>query len=129
MRFRPLTTGTLPTYLSLIFIWSWGPSLASVKSSMKPSSLRILAMASLVREAGTMTSSWRARLALRMRVSMSAMGSEMFICLPARLGHARQLAHEGVLAEADAAQRETAHEPARTAADHAAVVPADRELG
>ena len=36
---------------------------------MKPSSFRIRAIASLVREAGTSISSWRARLPLRMRVS------------------------------------------------------------
>ena len=46
---------------------------------MKPSSLRIRAISRLVREAGTTTSAWRARDALRMRVSMSAIGSEMFI--------------------------------------------------
>ena len=46
---------------------------------MKPSSLRMRAIASFVRYAGIETSSWRARLALRMRVSMSAMGSEMFM--------------------------------------------------
>src|SRR5215212_9687799 len=60
---------------------------------------------------------------------MSAIGSETFMrVLPARLGDARQLALEGALAEADAAQREAAHEPARTTADDAAVVAADAEL-
>ena len=46
---------------------------------MKPSALRIRAISRLVREAGTTTSVWRARDALRIRVSMSAIGSEMFI--------------------------------------------------
>src|SRR5262245_15754470 len=104
-----------------------GPSWNSEKSSMKPSSLRILAMASLVREAGTSTSSCRAWLALRMRVSMSAMGSEMFMGLPARLGHARQLAQQGPLPEADAAQREPAHIATRPTAHGAPVVAPDVE--
>ena len=46
---------------------------------MKPSSLRMRAISRFVREAGTMTSVWRARDALRTRVSMSAIGSETFI--------------------------------------------------
>src|SRR5512141_58495 len=89
---------------------------------MKPSSLRIWAMARLVREAGTRISEWRARLPLRMRVSMSAIGSEMFIGLPTRLGHAGQLAHQRALSEADAAQAEAAHVAARAAAHEAPVV-------
>src|SRR4051794_10601220 len=89
---------------------------------MKPSSRRISAIASFVREAGMRTSVWRARLPLRMRVSMSAMGSDTFICLPARLRHAGQLAEQRALAEADAAQRETTHVAARAAAHEAAVV-------
>src|SRR4029078_4519947 len=96
---------------------------------MKPSALRMRAISRLVREAGTITSVWRAREALRTRVSMSAMGSEMFMQdLPARLGDARKLALEGALAEADAAQVEAAHERTRPAADDAAVVSPDAEL-
>src|SRR4051794_17716156 len=98
------------------------PSLTSSKLSMKPSSRRISAIARFVREAGMLTSLWRARLPLRMRVSMSAIGSEMFIGLPARLRHAGQLAQQCALTEADAAQGETAHVAARTAAYEAAVV-------
>ena len=45
---------------------------------MKPSALRMRAISRFVREAGTTTSVWRAREALRTRVSMSAIGSEMF---------------------------------------------------
>src|SRR5512146_696401 len=45
--------------------------------------------------------------------------------LPARLRDARQLALEGALPEADAAQVEAAHEAPRPAADHAAVVGPD----
>src|SRR3990172_953486 len=118
----PLITGTLPTYFNRSLSCAWGPSTASSKPSMKPSSERIWAMARLVRDAGNRTSEWRARLPLRMRVSMSAMGSEMFIWLPARLGHAGQLAHQRALAAADAAQPEAAHVGARTAAHEAPVV-------
>src|SRR5437016_2751186 len=50
-------------------------SSSSRKFLMKPSSLRSSAMRTLSREAGMSTFSCSARLALRMRVSMSAMGS------------------------------------------------------
>src|SRR3972149_6114529 len=130
MRFRPETTGALPpTYLSVMRSVGCPPSWASITSSMKPSSLRMRAIWRFVREAGTTTSVWRARLALRMRVSMSAIGSETFMCLPARLRHARQLTQQGALPEADAAEGETAHEGGRAAADGAAGGAADRELG
>src|ERR1700693_1868670 len=96
---------------------------------MKPSATRIRAISRLVRDAGTTTSVWRAREAFRTRVSMSAIGSEMFIVsLPARLGDARQLAQERTLPEADAAQREPSDEGSRPAAHGAAVVAADLEL-
>src|SRR5215211_4378481 len=96
---------------------------------MKPSSLRIRAISRLVREAGMTTSVWRARDAFRTRVSMSAIGSEMFTSdLPARLGDAGQLACQGALPEADSAQREAADEGAWAPADDAAVVAADAEL-
>ena len=93
---------------------------------MKPSSLRMRAISRLVREAGTTTSVWRARDALRTRVSMSAIGSETFIFLPARLRDAGQLADERALAEADAAEREAAHVGARPAAHRAPVIRLDR---
>src|SRR5688572_30277920 len=121
-RLRPLMTGTLPTYLSWRRRKSVGPSRVSSKASMKPSSRRISAMARFVLDAGTRTSVWRARLPLRIRVSMSATGSDTFIRLPARLGHAGQLAQQCALAEADTAQGEAAHVAPRTAADVAAVV-------
>src|SRR6266498_2085857 len=130
MRLRPDTTGALPsTYLRVSRrVWP-GPACSSATSAMKPSSLRMRAISRLVRDAGTTTSVWRAREALRTRVSMSAIGSEMFMRdLPARLGDARQLALEGALPEADSAQREAAHERTRPAADCAAVVSPDAEL-
>src|SRR3954454_13772455 len=114
-------TGTLPTYLSVILSSGCTLSLTSSNVSMKPSSRRISAIARLVREAGTMTSVWRARVPLRMRVSMSAIGSDMLFGLPARLGHAWQLAHQRALAEADAAQAEATHVAARAAAHEASV--------
>src|SRR6266496_1088020 len=80
-------------------------------------------------EAGRTTSVWRARLALRRRVSMSAIGSVTFIASPARLRHARDLAKERPLAEADAAQPKATDEGARAAAHEAAVVCADGEAG
>src|SRR5512142_482353 len=90
---------------------------------MKPSSSRIRAISRLVREAGTTTSACRAREALRMRVSMSAIGSETFIAfLPARLGDAGQLAEQRSLAEADSAETEPPHESAWATTDVAAVV-------
>src|SRR6185436_14911036 len=92
------------------------------------SSTRILAIWRFVRDAGTTTSVWRAREAFRTRVSMSAMGSEMFIGLPARLRDAGQLAQQGALPEADPAQGEPPHVGARAPAHEAAGVAANLEL-
>src|SRR4029079_16019885 len=126
MRLRPETTGTFPsTYFRVRRRTVPAPSCSSCTSAMKPSSLRMRAISRFVRDAGTSTSVWRAREALRTRVSMSAIGSEIFMDLPARLGDARQLTHEGSLPEADAAEVEATHERARPAADDAAVVAAD----
>ena len=52
---------------------------------MKPSSRRIRAISTRIRETGTVTFSWRAPAALRTRVSMSATGS---FAAPAPLGRA-----------------------------------------
>src|SRR5690242_14049933 len=95
---------------------------------MKPSAFRMRAISRFVREAGTTTSRCRAREAFRTRVSMSAIGSDIFIGLPARIRDGRELALEGPLPEADAAEREAPHERPRAAADDAAVVSADLEL-
>src|SRR6476659_1183827 len=124
MRLRPETTGTLPsTYFRVRRRTVPAPSCSSVAWAMKPSSLRMRASSRLGRDAGTTTSVWRARDALRTRVSMSAIGSEMFIgFLPARLGDARQLAQERTLPEADAAQREPSHVGPRPTAHRAAVI-------
>src|SRR3954449_5675718 len=107
-----------------------GPSCSSWTSAMKPSSLRMRAISRLVRDAGTTTSVCRAREAFLTRVSMSAIGSEMFIGpLPARLRDAGQLAEERSLPEADPTQREPADEAPRPATDGAAVVRLHRVLG
>src|SRR5512132_1999519 len=127
IRFSPDTTGTLPsTYLRVRRRTSVGPSCSSRTPAMKPSSTRIRAISRFVRDAGTTTSVWRAREAFRTRVSMSAIGSEMFIwVLPARLRDARQLAQQGALPEADPAQGEPAHVGARAPAHEAPAVAAN----
>src|SRR4051812_37284509 len=131
MRLRPETTGTLPsTYLRVRCRTVAGPSCSSRTSAMKPSSLRMRAISRFVRDAGTTTSVWRARDALRTRVSMSAIGSEMFIgVLPARLRDARQLAQERSLPEADATEREPTHEGTRPPTHETTVVGLHRVLG
>src|SRR6476620_2916048 len=131
IRLRPDTTGTFPsTYLRVMRSTVVGPSRSSLTAAMKPSSWRMRAISRFVRDAGTTTSVWRARDAFRTRVSMSAIGSEMFIgVLPTRLRDARQLAQERTLPEADATEREPTHEGTRAPAHEAAVVAADLVLG
>src|SRR5215210_4691785 len=121
-RLSPLITGTLPTYLSCRRRNARGPSWCSSNDSMKPSSWRMWAIARLVLDAGTRISVWRARLPFRIRVSMSATGSDTFMGLPARLRHAGQLAQQCALTEADSAQPKAAHVAPRPTTDVAAVV-------
>src|SRR5258708_2781946 len=101
------------------------------KSSMKPSSLSRRAISTFILEAGTATVRWLAAFALRTRVSMSAMVSLVMsvLRLPGRLLDAGHLPDAGVVAEADAAHAELAHEGARPAADAAAMVLLHLELG
>src|SRR5438128_1505751 len=75
---------------------------------MNPSSLRTWAMAFLRPLAGISTTDRSMRLALRMRVNMSAMGSVImaYVSSPARLLDARNQAIAGHLAEADPADTE-----------------------
>src|SRR5664279_4181255 len=107
-------------------------------------------------EAGTSTFGWRACIALRTRVSMSAMGSLVIfllpeppgraidrgpsprpqhlapgshISLPTGLRHAGYLAIQGELPEAQAAYAELAQEPARAPAAPAAVTMPALQLG
>src|SRR5512135_967626 len=90
------------------------------KFLMNPSSLRISAMRSLSFDDGMSTFSCSARLALRMRVRKSAIGS-LSMGLPARL--------ERELAEADPAGLELPQIAPRAATDLAAGVGARLELG
>src|SRR5690348_1057380 len=75
------------------------------------------------REAGTSTLAWRAINALRTRVSMSAMGSNVIspASLPARLRHTRDLAGEREFPETNPAERKLAQKSARTPAIFAAI--------
>src|SRR6266542_7045911 len=98
---------------------------------MKPSSLRSSLIFTFSFEDGMSTFSCSARLALRMRVRRSAIGSLIDMVarpLPARLDHARHLALQGELPEADPAQLELPEKPARPAAQLAAAVDARLEL-
>src|SRR3984893_16256905 len=86
---------------------------------IKPSSFSTRAISILSLDAGNSTRACRALAALRMRVSMSEMGS---VCiLPTRLDHAGNLAAQRVTAETDAAHLELANVAARPPADAAAV--------
>src|SRR5581483_5333764 len=92
------------------------------------------AMSALSRDAGMSTRVCLAVTALRIRVSMSAMGSviselsTLNVQLPAALGHAGHVSLERELAEAQAAQRELAHVGARAPAQVAAVAKTDLVL-
>src|SRR5260370_37166256 len=87
-------------------------------------------------EAGTSTLGWRADIALRMRVSISAIGSDVVMLrtpvilpLPARLNHAGDFSGEGEVPETNPAQTKLAQKAARPAAAEAAVTGAGLELG
>src|SRR6266446_2629924 len=98
---------------------------------MKPSSFRISASRTLSLEDGMSTFSCSARLALRMRVRRSAMGSLIDMeprPLPARLDHTRHLALEGELPEADPAELELPQVTARSTAQPAARIGPRLEL-
>src|ERR1700688_597780 len=87
-------------------------------------------------ELGRSTRECFAREALRILVSKSAIGSVVILPrpyslskkLPARLGHAGNLALQREPAETNAAHLKLAQESARTSANPAAVAPADFEL-
>src|SRR5215211_3235420 len=89
---------------------------------MYPSSWRMRAISSFWREVGISALSCNALLALRMRVSMSAIGSVSMVLLPARLGHARDLTVVRELTQADPAEAELPVHSARPAAAPAARV-------
>src|SRR6185436_16596317 len=70
-------------------------------------------------------------IALRTRVSMSAIGSViiLYFLLPTRLGHAGDFPLQGQLAEAEAAHRESPEVRTRAPAQATPVSFADPELG
>src|ERR1035437_4023845 len=79
--------------------------------------------------AGTSTLAWRAPRAFRIRVSMSAIGSDVILAspflLPTRLDHARDLPGEGQLAKTNPAKTKLAQvSPRPPAAVTAVPVPA-----
>src|SRR5882672_3836560 len=102
----------------------------TLKLSTKPSSLRMVTMATFIFEAGTSTVLCLATCALRMRVRRSAIGSVMLIfrLLPAGLGDARKRAFEREIPEADATQLKLAEKSPRPPAPLAAAASAYREF-
>src|ERR1700730_8268695 len=97
------------------------------KVLMKPSSLRISVIRTLSLEDGMSTFSCSARLALRMRVRRSAIGSLIDMArlpLPAGLDHARHFAFEGELPEAEPAELELPEEAVRAVGQLARAVAA-----
>src|SRR5205823_14411526 len=84
----------------------------------------MLAMLSFILECETSTSGTNARFALRMRVSMSEIGS--VISLPTGFGHAGNQTRERHFAEGHARAAEFPEERAAAAADGAAIDHADR---
>src|ERR1035441_6119956 len=103
----------------------------TVKPEMKPSRSRMPARDSFSLEPGIFTESNWALFALRMRVSMSAMGSVIVMGAPpspARLGHAGDLPRVDHRAQADPAQPELAVDGLGPSAPLAPCVRADLEL-
>src|ERR1017187_2570802 len=97
----------------------FAPSSVILKFMMKPSSLRIRAISIFNLDAGTSTLGWRASAALRTRVSMSPIGSDVPIVTslsPTGLDHAGDFAGQSELPETDPAQIEFAQIAARPAA-------------
>src|SRR5262245_53221496 len=94
---------------------------------MKPSSLSTLATAAFIFVEGMSTVGRSMRLALRMRVSRSAIGSVIMVCAPspAGLGDARDQPVARQAPEADPADAELAVDRPRPAAQLAAVADAD----
>src|SRR5277367_3024813 len=111
-------------YLSTMVSFA-GPSPSLGRTSaMKPSDLRMSATASLRRLAGTSVRSCLARPALRIRVSMSAIGS-VIMASPTGLDHAGELSAEREHPKADPAKLEVAVIRAR-ATTNLATVPVPR---
>src|SRR6187399_910640 len=92
---------------------------STVTSPTYPSFFRICAMLSLMRECGSSTVGNNARLALRMRVNMSEIGS--IIKLPARFHYSGDQTIQRGFAERQPRATELAHVGVATAAHRAAV--------
>src|SRR5271156_5731534 len=107
-----------------------GASPPTSTPARKPSAISTRQIASRRRECGSVSSLYRARIALRIRVSNSAIGSvcDIIDSLPARLDDARQLAVERIFAQAHPAHLETPIVRARAAAQRAAIVRAHFEF-
>src|SRR5579883_2292501 len=117
--------------ISRIFPGRFGSS-RTENPSMYPSRCSSAARFSFSFEEGIGTDSCIATLALRTRVSRSAIGSVIVIAgllSPARLRHARDLPGVDQLPQADAAQPELAEHGPRPAATLATRVPPHLELG
>src|SRR5690242_2213572 len=106
-----------------------GVASTTVVPARYPSATRTFARASFWRDHGTSTVDFRAVVAFRMRVRMSAMGSVIMVASPARLHETRDVALPDEVPEAEAAHPEATIERARAAAERAAVVRAHLELG
>src|SRR5262245_741416 len=104
-----------------------GPSSTTVEASTYPSRTSTAAISCLTRENGTSTLPLRAPAPLRMRVSMSAIGS-VSMPSPTRLHEARNLALPRQPPQAEAAEPEPSIEAPRAAAHRAAVVRPHLEL-
>src|SRR5262249_35747533 len=103
----------------------------SSQSQMKPSRLSTSARPHLTFEDGMSTCGRSIRTALRMRVSMSAIGSVIIVVefpLPARLLYARNQPHIRQLAETNSADAELAIHRPRPAAELTAALSAGTEL-
>src|SRR5688500_16215938 len=96
---------------------------------MYPCSLMTRSMRCFRWENGTFTVRYWFELALRIRVRRSATGSVMLMGLPARFPHAGDLALQGQIPEANAADLELSVKGPAPAAELAPVVAAGRELG
>src|ERR671918_614983 len=99
---------------------------------MKLFSFRMRAISTFIVESGMSTRRCFDPQALRIRVSMSAIGSVMLMVVslsPARLGDARDQPVQRQLAEADTADAELPNECARPAAALTAIVLPHGELG
>src|SRR5688500_11762601 len=119
-----------PSYRRVTVSVPWWLSVSPVTTpSTKPSSRRISAMRTLRFERGHSTRCLRARMPLRIRARKSAMGSVIDMDSPARLDHARDLAAEREVTEAEAAHLELAQEGTGATAPLATVLLTDLELG